>query len=290
MRDGWRHGYLTLFGIGRMPMRGVARTPGRILKADVSRVHDGWRLNLVVETDCAIRGQAKGLAAGLDWGVSEFATLALEDGSFEAVPNPRHLAEDADALREKQQKLSRLARARKISRRSLKSARKRLARQHAKVANRRKDFLHKQTARLVARHPIIATEEIMVRNMTGSARGTIEQPGRNVAQKAGLNRAILDTAPALFLNMLRYKAEEAGSKFLEAPTRRLKPSQRCPSCGAVRKKSLSEREHVCSCGCRLGRDHAAALVMLNWGLEQIPDAPPLETINPAGTVGGQAVA
>jgi putative transposase len=51
MRDGWRHGHVTLFGIGRMRIRGVARTPGRILKADVVRDAFGWKLNVVVATD-----------------------------------------------------------------------------------------------------------------------------------------------------------------------------------------------------------------------------------------------
>ncbi|TCP61418.1 hypothetical protein EV663_105136 [Rhodovulum bhavnagarense] len=55
--------------------------------------------------------------------------------------------------------------------------------------------------------------------MTGSARGTADAPGRNVAAKAGLNRSILDAAPTAFLNMLRYKAVVAGAEFLEAPRR-----------------------------------------------------------------------
>ncbi|MPQ96102.1 transposase [Thioclava sp. JE_KL1] len=127
-------------------------------------------------------------------------------------------------------------------------------------------------------------------NMTGSARGTAEALGRNLAQKAGLNRSILDTAPAGYLNMLRYKAEEAGAEFLEAKTRELKPSQRCPDCGAVRKKTLAERHHDCDCGCRLGRDEAAALVLLRWELAQLRHCQNEETINPVGTVGDQAAA
>ncbi len=62
--------------------------------------------------------------------------------------------------------------------------------------------------------------------MTKSARGTEEAPGTNVRQKAGLNKSILDTAPGLFLSMLRYKAEEAGAKLVEVPTRAVKPTQR----------------------------------------------------------------
>jgi putative transposase len=268
MRPGWEHGHVRLAGVGRMRMRGRARTPGQVLKADVIRGAFGWSLSVVVETDCAERAAAQGGAVGLDGGVSEFATLAHEAGGFEAVPNPRHLDEEAQELRREQRGLSALARARRISRRALRLQRRALARRHAKVAARRKDFLHKLTARLAAAHPLIATEELAVKNMTASARGTADEPGRNVAQKAGLNRAILDTAPATFLNRLRYKAEEAGSEFLEAQTRRLKPSQRCPDCDAVRAKTLGLRIHHCPCGCHLGRDEAAALVLLRWGLSE----------------------
>ena len=278
-----------------MRMRGQARTPGRILKADVYRDVRGWQLSLVVETDCAERAPATGPAIGLDWGVAEFATIAREDADgprFEAVPNPRHLDAEKAALIAQQRALSGLARARKISRGALRKQRSALARKHAKVAARRKDFLHQLTARIAGRHRLIVTEKLTVRNMTGSARGTLEAPGRNVAQKAGLNRSILDAAPAAFLNMLRYKAEEASypvrvsaenapverfqeekatavanAEFLEADTRRLKPSQRCPDCGAVRKKALSIRQHDCdACGCSYGRDEAAALTLLRWGL------------------------
>lgn len=63
---GWRHGHVTLFGIGRMRMRGIARTLGRICKADVLRNAFGWRLSVVVETDCARRALASSQAGGLD--------------------------------------------------------------------------------------------------------------------------------------------------------------------------------------------------------------------------------
>lgn len=263
---GGHNGRIRLFGVGEIRMRGHARTPGDVLKADVVKTVRGWMLNLVVATDCAERAPAEGPAIGLDWGVSDFATIAFENGGYAAVPNPRHLAIEADDLKAESRKLSAAARARKISGRNLRKYRHSLARRHAKVAARRKDFLHKVTTRLAASHRMIVTEALTVRNMTASARGTVADPGRNVAQKAGLNRSILDTAPATFLNMLRYKAEEAGSEFLLAPTRKLKPSQRCPACGTLQKKRLDERIHHCSCGCRLGRDEAAARVVLDHGL------------------------
>ena len=80
------------------------------------------------------------------------------------------------------------------------------------------------------------TEHLAVGNMTASAKGTIEKPGKNVKAKAGLNRAILDATPGSFLNMLATKAEEAGCELIILNTRKERPSQTCPSCGTVRKK------------------------------------------------------
>jgi putative transposase len=69
--------------------------------------------------------------------------------------------------------------------------------------------------------------------MTKSAKGTVENPGKNVKQKSGLNREILDTAPRKLLNMIHYKVEETDGHYEEVETRKIKPSQRCPDCLAV---------------------------------------------------------
>ncbi|WP_037367999.1 zinc ribbon domain-containing protein, partial [Salinivibrio costicola] len=101
---------------------------------------------------------------------------------------------------------------------------------------------------------------------TSTAKGTAEKHGKNVKQKAGLNREILNTAPAMTLNLLSYKAEEAGSEYVEVPTKQVKPSQTCPDCGAKKKKTLTDRWHSCDCGCEKPRDVASAQVNLNWAL------------------------
>src|SRR5262245_10987669 len=116
-------------------------------------------------------------------------------------------------------------------------------------------------ARLVRAHKLIVTEDLAPSNMTASAKGTAEQPGKNVKAKAGLNRAILDATPGAFLNMLSTKAEEAGCELIVLNTRREKPSQTCPCCGTVRKKALAERAHQCGCGFAATRDQAALLAL-----------------------------
>ncbi len=262
-RDGWRHGKLRLSGIGEMTARGEVRTPGRIVCGDIQRKADGWYLSLVVE--CEPHRERGHREAGLDWGVETFATLAYAPGEYDQFANDRPLADEQDALRTEQRALSTALRS-KRSKRALK-AKKAMARRHRKVANRRKDRNHQITAHLVRAHKLIVTEELAVANMTASARGTTEKPGKKVAQKAGLNRAILDATPGSFLSMLATKAEEAGCELVILNTRKERPSQTCPCCRAVRKKALSEREHQCGCGFKATRDQASALAMLAAGLK-----------------------
>jgi putative transposase len=128
--------------------------------------------------------------------------------------------------------------------------------------------LHQTSAKIIGQTAVFATEKLQVSNMTQSAKGTVEKPGKNVPQKAGLNREILATAPSMFLSMMRYKAEEPGSLYVETPTKTLKPSQRCSDCGRLPKlkKSLSDRQHVCECGCDLTRDQNGARNNLVWAM------------------------
>ena len=268
---GWRHGKLRLSGVGEMTARGEARTPGRVVCCDIQRKVDGWYLSLVVE--CEPHRERGDREAGLDWGVETFATLAYAPGEYAEEKNDRPLAAEQEALKTESRTLSKALRGRR-SKRAAKT-RKALARRHRRVANRRKDRNHQVTARLVRAHKLIVTEELVPSNMTASAKGTREKPGRNVKAKAGLNRAILDATPGSFLNMLSTKAEEAGCELIVLNTRREKPSQTCPCCGTVRKKALGERMHRCGCGFTATRDQAAALAMLAAGLRLIGREPNL---------------
>lgn len=259
----WKHGRLKLSGIGTMIARGVARTQGEVVCADIQRKTDGWVLSIVVS--CRPQRERGDLECGLDWGVETFATLATAPGEYDAVENDRFLLQDQDALKEDQRALSKALR----GKRSKRAAKKKLAlaRRSRKIANRRKNRNHQVTARLVRDHKLIVTEDLSISNMTATARGTIEEPGSRIAQKAGLNRSILDASPGAFLNMLTYKAEEAGATVEVLNTRKYKPSQTCPCCLRVIKKALSERQHRCdACGFTATRDQASALVMLGVGL------------------------
>jgi putative transposase len=245
-----------------MAARSDIRTPGRVVCADIMRKGNGWFLSLVVE--CEPHRERGTRECGLDWGVETLATMAYSPNEFGQFENLRPLNAEKEALKIEQRALSLALRGKRTSK--AEKARKAMAKRWRKVAARRKNRNHQITARLVRDHKLIVTEELAIANMTASARGTIEEPGSNVAQKAGLNRAILDATPGSFLQMLRYKAEEAGSELVFINTRKHKPSQTDPISGKVCKKPLSQRTHTLPDGRVIGRDEAAALSMLVVGL------------------------
>ena len=262
--DGWtlkagenmKNGRLRISGVGEIRIRGKARTPGTPKTMEIMYKRGKWYASVTVL--CTPERTAGERPRGFDWGLERFATF--EDGT--GVENPRFLRKAEEKIKEFQREVSRKKRG---GRNWIKAVRK-LAAEHARIARQRKDFLHQESARLVAGAAMLGTEQLALNNMTRSAKGTLEEPGKNVRQKAGLNRSILDGAPGGFLGMVRWKAEEAAVVLVEVPTRKVKPSQRCPRCGAVRKKKLSERWHSCPCGCEMPRDQASALVCLNFAL------------------------
>lgn len=265
----WKHGKLRLQGIGTIKARGQARQGGVIKSCELLHRDGTWHLSLTLECPEIVR-QGGAEACAYDWGVETFLTLAVANGdaepTMETVDNPRWFQSEREKIADLQRSVSSKKRG---SNRRKKAARK-LTKARAATARRRLDWHHKLSAQMVGRFALIASEGLFIKNMTASAKGSVEQPGKMVAQKAGLNREILDTAPSQFESILGYKAMEAGSMRMHAPTHKLKPSQTCPSCGSVRKKTLSERTHKCEdCGHAVPRDFASAWVVLNWVLHSL---------------------
>ena len=156
----------------------------------------------------------------------------------------------------------RLSKARKGSARRRRE-RDRLVRLRRKQAVRNRNACHRITTELVRRFGVIAVEDLRVRQMTGSAKGTVESPGVNVAVKSGLNRSILEQTWGLLLSQLRYKAEWAGREVVEVPARNT--SRDCSRCGARNDPGASELYGCASCGASVDRDLNAALNILRTG-------------------------
>jgi putative transposase len=272
-REVWRHGRLRLAGVGTIKARGQARQGGRICASDILHRKGEWYLSLTVAPEAIERARTSDQAGGFDWGVESLLSIAYDDGDAAQVGNPRIGRTDTDEIVALQRAVSSKRRGSNRWRKACAQ----LARAKARQARRRLDHQHQLTARIAREHALVAIEELQVANLTRSAKGTAEKPGRNVQQKAGLNREILDTAPGRLYHMLRYKVQETGGWFVETPTRKLKPSQRCPACWQVRKKTLAERVHRCECGHEEPRDIASARVNLIWAHQRLSGRESAET-------------
>jgi putative transposase len=108
---------------------------------------------------------------------------------------------------------------------------RRVATLQARAARIRRDWLHRKSTDIARHFGAVGLEDLNVRNMTASAKGTVDNPGRNVRQKAGLNRAILEQGWPGFATLLAYKFDERGGTLTLVPASY--SSQECFSCGAI---------------------------------------------------------
>jgi putative transposase len=189
--------------------------------------------------------QFLGPIIGVDVGLEKFATLS----TGEEISNPRFFRKDEQALAKAQRKLSKAEKGTPERRRR----RKVVAHIHERIANRRKDFAHKLSRRLVHTFQIIVFEDLRITWMI---------------KNHCLAKSIADAAWNQLTMYTRYKAVEAGRTYLEVDPRGT--SQHCSRCHGIVKKDLSARVHQCPfCGLEIDRDLNAALNILALGLQRI---------------------
>ena len=153
-------------------------------------------------------------------------------------------------------------------------ARETLAELYERRNTLRHDFRHRVTTEIVKLaktqgRDLIAVEDLQISNMTSSARGSPNNPGRNVRAKSGLNRSILQQGWAEILTMLDYKARKAGIRFIAVwPAR---SSQTCSICGTVDPRSRRTQEHFdcTACGHEENADINASRVIAQRGLAKL---------------------
>lgn len=227
-----------------------------------------WYVCLVIDAPTASRSDHTSI--GLDVGIEHLVTTS----TGEHIPNVRPGGSKEKAMRRIQRALARCKRGSRRRR----HVRAKLAQLQMGIARTRSTYLHQVSAALARDYALIAVEDLKLKNMTRSARGSVAEPGVNVRQKAGLNRALLDAAPGRLIDLLVYKAERAGGRVVRVDPRHT--SQDCSACGARVVKPLSERRHVCPCGADLHRDHNAAINILNRAVEAHERVAPLGDAKP----------
>ncbi|MBB2156624.1 transposase [Gluconacetobacter diazotrophicus] len=249
-RTGKSAGRLKLPKLGWVAFRGWYALPGAIRNVTISRRAGQWFASVQWEREVEEPGPPALPAVGIDLGVSVFA--AMSNGKTIAPGNFGKKA--LRALRKAQRALDR----KKKGSANRRKAVWRVQTLHARVANARKDFLHKISTTIAKNHGMVVVEALQVRSMSASAKGTAEEPGRNVRQKAGLNRSILDQGWRTFRSLLGYKLAERGGSLIEVPA--AYTSQTCSVCGAVDPASrATQARFVCTnCGYTENADVNAA--------------------------------
>jgi putative transposase len=246
----------------KMPKGKKARPmPGTQKTCTIKREGEHWHIVIVCETEQEVVYHPGEEAVGMDLGLLHFATLS--DGS--TIENPRYLRAAEAKLARSQQAIAR----KKRGSHRRKKAGKLVGKIHRKVSNQRKDFLHKESRKLVTRYQTIVFEKLAPANMSRRPKPkqdeeTGEYLPNGAAAKAGLNKSIRDAGWAQFVQHCENKAEEAGSRVLLVSPKYT--SQICSGCGAIKPKTLDERWHSCSCGTELDRDHNSAIAILRIGL------------------------
>jgi putative transposase len=205
-----------------------------------------WHIAFAAIPD-PVPGPGNGEVVGIDRGVA--VSAALSTGEL------LHVSGLTLRERKRLRRLERkLARARRGSERR-KGVRLAIARLKARETDRRKDWAEKASTDIARRFDTIRVEDLLIKNMTRSAKGSAGNPGRNVRQKSGLNREILRSGWGLLVRRLEEKAASRVEKIKPAFT-----SQRCSACGHVDAKSReSQARFVCTaCGFACNADVNAA--------------------------------
>ena len=250
------NGRIFLPKLGWLRYRNSRDILGELRNVTVSLSGGKWFVSIQTEREVE-QSIPQGGAVGIDMGIARFATLS--DGTFYAPLNSfkRH----ETALRKAQQAMSRKV---KFSS-NWKKAKARVQKIHARIGNTRRDFLHKATTTISQNHAIVCIEDLQVRNMSKSAAGTTDAPGRNVRAKSGLNKAILDQGWFEFRRQLDYKLAWSGGHLIAVPPRNT--SRMCPACGHVSKdnrKTQAKFECV-ECGFEENADVVGAINVLRAG-------------------------
>lgn len=240
-----KDGRLKLSKVGSIKFKYHRQLEGKVKTCTIRRSATGkWYVSFscLIETKPLPKSDK---AVGIDVGLTSFATFS--DGS--KIVNPRFFRHDEKDLAKVQRKLSKTEKGMP----ERKKRRKAVSKVHERISNRRNNFIHQESRKIVNQYGIICIEDLSVNKMV---------------HNRCLSKSIHDAAWSQFAQYLSYKAENAGRQIV-----RVNPaytSQTCNQCGHREVKKLSDRVHRCSC-CDFvcDRDHNASLNILALGTQSI---------------------
>ncbi|MGG6267726.1 RNA-guided endonuclease InsQ/TnpB family protein [Leptolyngbya sp. AN03gr2] len=235
-------------GIGRLKLKGTHDLhfyqPDQIKRVRLVKRADGYYVQFCVSVDRVESSESTGKAIGLDVGINDF----YRDSNDDRAENPHFLRKSERRLKKAQRRVSKRVR----SSNNRRKARQILGKRHLKISRQRKDHAVKLARCVITSNDVVAYEDLRIKNMV-----------RNHC----LAKSINDASWYQFRVWLEYFGKVFGKITIAVTPNGT--SQECSQCGAVVKKGLSTRTHICQCGCVLNRDHNAARNILSRGLSTV---------------------
>ncbi|RQS54511.1 transposase, partial [Burkholderia sp. Bp8963] len=232
---------------------------GTLKNVTVSQACDKWFVSVQTAREVEPPVPLATSAIGIDVGIARFATMS--DGTFLAPLNS--FKKHEVRLRRYQRAMSRKV---KFSK-NWRKAKARVQRIHTRIGNARRDYLHKATTTISNSHAMVSIEDLQVRNLSRSAAGSVEAPGKNVKAKSGLNKRILDQGWFEFRRQLAYKLAWNGGWLIAVPPQNT--SRTCPACRCVSADNRrTQAQFACvACGYKAHADVVGAMNILTRGLQ-----------------------
>ncbi|MDR1062822.1 MAG: transposase [Azoarcus sp.] len=243
--------------LGWLRLRMSREALGEVRNVTVSLSGGKWFVSIQTQRDVPAPVPEAAGAVGVDLGIARFATLS--DGTFYAP---------LSSFRKHEQRLVRCQRAmsRKVKySNNWKKAKTKVQRMHVRIGNARRDYLHKCSTTISKNHAMVCIEDLQVKNMSKSAAGTANAPGKHVRAKSGLNKSILDQGWFEFRRQLDYKLAWNGGWLIAVPPRNT--SRTCPACGHIsaENRQTQARFACVECGFEENADVVGAINILARG-------------------------
>jgi putative transposase len=236
------------YEIGSLRLKGTRNledySEHKINRVRIVKRADGYYVQFLIDFDRKVEHTPTGKWIGIDVGLKDFLT----DSEGHKVPNPRFLRRSEKKLKRCNRRMSKCKKRSK----NRDKARKRLALKHLQVSRQRKDYALKSARQIITNSDFVGIEDLKIKNLIRNRK---------------VSKSFADAGLRMFRNYLEYYGSIYGVPVVAVPPQYT--SQMCSDCGKIVQKTLSERTHVCSCGCLLDRDENAAINILGRAIELV---------------------
>ncbi|MDK2990018.1 MAG: putative transposase [Methanoculleus sp.] len=251
---------ITFSKIGTLPFTLHRAYTGKVKGVLITRSGDGWHVIIQAEQEVS-EPKKEGRSVGIDVGLNAFAV----DSDGAVIENPRFYERSLDRIKKLQQSVARKTRFSK----NWRKAKSKLEKVYDHITNQKRDFLHKLSRQYVDTYATICVEDLNIKYLKENGKS------------CGLRRSIHSASWGQFFSYLSYKAESAGTNFIQIDPQ--DTTQLCANCGSIVKKTLSERVHDCPyCGFVADRDYNAAMNIHRVGMEQPFEPVEMQSISQPG--------